>query len=192
MAYTPRAGRLIPDSWDQDKHQNLKRWERATQRSAWKTRAQESAAPPLPCPWRDPGVPFDPAAPLEYGPARVLALFEGGLALVRFTGHLEAVGGVRVLRGALPWEQWTPVILRAWRAGAPVPDPFRPLRRLPPQWLEQALGGSAADQKAFFDRLRAAGILKPWTKISAAGVAPWLAWDEARSRFLDFAKEGGG
>jgi hypothetical protein len=186
MAYTPRPARLLPDSWDQDKHQSLKRWERATQRSAWKARAQERGAPPLPCPWRDPGRPYEVADPVSHGPAHVLALFEGGLALVRFAGHLESTAGVRVLRGALPWDQWTPIILRAWMAGAPVPDPFRPRRRLPPQWLEQALAGSEADQKAFFDRLREAGILKPLAKISAEGVAPWLAWDEVRARFVDF------
>ena len=144
----------------------------------------------MPCPWRDPAAPA--STPLVFGPAHVLALFEGDLTLVRFTGHLEAVAGVRVLRGGIPWEQWMPAILRAWQAGAAVPDPFRPCRRLPPQWLEQALGGSAGDQKTFFDRLRAGGILKPLAKISAEGVSPWLAWDEVRSRFLDFEKEGRG
>jgi hypothetical protein len=116
----------------------------------------------------------------------VLALFEGNLALVRFTGHLEAVAGVRVLRGALPWDQWCAAILRAWIAGAPVPDPFRPRRRLPPQWLERALAGSADDQRMFFERLRGAGVLRPLAKISAEGVSPWLRWDEVRARFVDF------
>jgi hypothetical protein len=180
MAFTPRPSRLLPDSWDQDKHQGLKRWERFAQRSALKERAREFSAPPLPCPWR-----ASPQDPMMYGPAHVLALFEGDLTLVRFTGHLEKEG-VRVLRGALPWEQWTPLLLRAWKAGAAVPDPFRPRRRLPPQWLDQALGGSAADQKTFFDRLREAGVLRPLAKISAEGVSPWLRWDEVRSRFIDF------
>jgi hypothetical protein len=188
MAYTPKPNRLVPDSWDQDKHQGLKRWERFAQRSAWKARGKETAAPPLPCRWQDstPGS----APSVIMGPAHVLALFEGDLALVRFTGHLEATAGVRVLRGGIPWELWTPALLRAWLAGAPVPDPFRPRRRLPPQWLEQALGGSAADQKTFFDRLRAAGVLMPLAKISAEGVSPWLRWDEVRARFVDFGSTG--
>jgi hypothetical protein len=187
MAYSPRPERLLPDSWDQDQHQSLKRWERFAQRTAWKARGKEALAPPLPCYWREPAHPFDPAAALEAGPAHLLALFAGDLALVRFTGHLESVAGVRVLRGGIPWAQWTPVILRAWIAGAAVPAPFRPRRRLPALWLEQALAAGPSDQKIFFDRLREAGILSPLVKISAEGVTPWLRWEDVRERFIDFA-----
>jgi|GEM_PF-1639472 len=185
MAYTPRPSRLIPDSWDQDQHQKLKRWERHAQRTAWKARGKESAAPPLPVLWKSPVSPADD--PGSIGPALILALFQGDLALVRFTGHLEAVAGVRVVRAGIPWDQWTPAILRAWLAGAAVPEPFRPRRRLPSLWLEQALAANAADQKAFFDRLREAGILAPLAKISAEGVSPWLRWEDVRDRFVDFA-----
>ena len=189
MAFTPRPSPLVPDSWDQDKHQGLKRWERFAQRSAWKARSKEAVAPPLPCPWRDPTSPA--TDPFILGPAHVLALFEGNLALVRFTGHLESIAGMRVLRGGIPWGQWTPMLLRALLAGAAVPDPFRPRRRLPSQWLEQALAANAADQKSFFDRLRAAGVLMPLAKISAEGVSPWLRWDDVRARFIDFQDVSG-
>jgi hypothetical protein len=181
MAHTPRPQKLVPDSWDQDKHQGLKRWERFEQRTAWKTRGKESSAPPLPCLWRESG-----SSSVTTGAAHVLALFEGDLALVRFTGHLESIAGVRVLRAGILWDQCTPLLLRALLAGAPVPEPFRPRRRLPSPWLEQALAASAADQKDFFDRLRVAGILMPLAKISAEGVSPWLRWDEVRARFVDF------
>lgn len=189
MSYTPRPSRLVPDSWDQDQHQSLKRWERFAQRTAWKARGKEAAAPPLPVLWRDPA---DPAGPVTTGMAHLLALFQGDLALVRFTGPLESVAGVRVLRGGIPWEQWTPALLRAWLAGAAVPEPFRPRRRLPSPWLEQALAASLPDQKSFFDRLRAAGILSPLVKIGAEGVTPWLRWEDVRERFVDFAPPGSG
>jgi hypothetical protein len=183
MAFTPLPNRLTPDSWDQDKHQSLKRWEKFAQKSAWKQRGKEREITPLPCPWRS-----SPSDPISFGPAHVHVFFEGGLMLVRFVGHLEATAGIRVLRGGIPWELWCPILLGAYQAGAPVPDPFRPRRRIPAPWIEQVLKATPDDQKSFFERLRLAGFLQPVFKISAEGVAPWLRWDEIRSRFLDFAE----
>lgn len=99
------------------------------------------------------------------------------------------LAGVRVVRGGVPWERWTPLILTAWRNGAPVPDPFRPLRRVPPQWLDQALAASPADQRAFLDKLRAAGLLPPLKPVTPEAVASWLRWDEMRARLVDARRE---
>lgn len=177
--------RLLTDSWDQDRHQSLKRWERGAQRAAWSRRESEAAAPPLPCRWR-----AAPDGPVVVRPARVLALFAGDLAVVRFSAsgaqEDESSAGVRVLRAGVPWERWTPAILNAWRAGGPVPAPFRPRRRVPTPWVERALEWAPADQKAFLDRLREGGLLPPLVPVGPEAVAPWLRWDEMRARFLDF------
>jgi hypothetical protein len=118
--------------------------------------------------------------------AHVLALFSGDVSLVRFAGDVRDAGGVRVLRGGIPWERWYPVLLNAYLNATPVPESFRPQLRLPPSWLQQALGWNHADQRAFFDKLRAGGALPPLRKISAEAVAPWLGWDELRARVMDF------
>jgi hypothetical protein len=179
--------RLLTDSWEQEQHYSLKRWERGAQRAAWSQRATESAAPPLPCPWRRYG-----DEPLALRPARVLALFASDLSVVRFLHTLEtgAEAGVRVLRGGIPWDRWCPVILAAWRNAAPVPEPFRLRRRLPPQWLDEAVTWSPGDQTAFVAKLRASGLLSPLRPVSPEAVAPWLRWDEMRARLID-AREGG-
>jgi hypothetical protein len=179
---------LLPDSWDRDQHLSLKRWERGAQRVAWKQRGAEQAAPPLPCPWRGPA-----AVAVTLRPAHVLALFTGDLTVVRFAGNAadERDGqnaGIRVLRGAIPWELWAPFLLNAYVRGAPVPEPFRPRLRLPPAWLEQALGWHAADQHALFDKLRAGGALPPLRPITEEAMAPWLRWDEVRTRLIDFTR----
>lgn len=173
--------RLLTDSWEQDKHLGLKRWERGAQRAAWSKRETESAAPPLPCPWK-----AAPDSPMLLRQAHVLALFAGQIAIVRFAGNLQDAGGIRVLRGGLPWDQWCPVLLNAYKSGGPVPDPFRPRLRIPPQWLEQALGWSPVDQRAFLDKLRESGALPSLRPVSAEAVAPWLRWDEMRARLMDF------
>lgn len=184
--------RLLTDSWEQEQHAGLKRWERGAQRAAWAKRSAERAALPLPCPWR--GAPSDP---LVYHAAHVLAMFAADLMVVRFLNVPGAAAedpsaapgldraGVRVVRGGVPWERWGTLILSAWRDGAPVSDPFRPLRRVPPQWLEQALAASPADQAAFIDRLRAAGFLSQLKTITPEAVASWLRWDEMRARLID-------
>jgi len=179
--------RLLTDSWEQDRHGSLKRWERGQQRAAWSRRAQDAGAAPWPCPWR--AAPGDDPVPR---PAHILALFAGDLAVVRFAGADAATSGnappdgLRVLRGALPWETWSALALNAWRHAAPVPEPFRPRRRIPPVWLEQALGWSAADQRLFIDKLRASGALPPLRPVTAEAVAPWLRWEEMRPRLMDF------
>lgn len=180
MNFPPRDDRPLPDFDAANRHQSLKRWERFEQRAALKRRARESLAAPLPCFWRE------PSGRVVAAPAQVLALFEGGLMLVRFTGPLEAEAGLRVLRDGIPWEHWGPFLLRAYRRDAAVPEAFRPRRRLPPDWLDKAEAWSAADQRLFFERLRAAGLLPPLAKISAEGVTPWLRWEEVRERFVDF------
>jgi hypothetical protein len=174
--------RLLTDSWDQDRHFSLKRWERGAQRAAWSQRSSESLSPPLPCPWR---LTADDVVALR--PAQVLAHFEGDLWVVRFSHTLEsgAEAGVRVLRGGIPWDRWCPVILAAWANAAPVPEPFRLRRRLPPQWLEQAQTWSPGEQHAFLIKLRDAGLLAPLRPVSPDAVAPWLRWDEMRARLID-------
>lgn len=177
---------MLPDFHQQDRHASLKRWERGAQRAAWSQRASESLAPPLPCPWRE-----RPADASTLRPARVLALFSGELGVVRFLHRVDdATGegteaGIRVIRGGIPWEQWAAVILTAWRNAAPVPDPFRLRQRLPPQWLEQALAASPADQAAFLAKLREGGLLPPLRPVSPEAVASWLRWDEMRGRLID-------
>jgi len=190
--------RLLTDSWEQERHSSLKRWERGAQRVAWTKRSAEHTALPLPCPWRE--LPDDP---LSFFPAHVLALFSGDLAVVRFVqgpalfspdtadSNLvrEAPGldssGVRVVRGGFPWERWCPVILKAYLNGAPVPEPFRLRHRLPPQWLEHAQGWSTDDQVAFMNKLRENGFLSPLRVVTPEAVAPWLRWDEMRARLID-------
>jgi hypothetical protein len=174
--------RLLTDSWEQEQHASLKRFERGAQRAAWSRRASESHAPPLPCPWRESG-----SDPLTTRPAHVLALFDGDLAVVRFPHALEggAEAGIRVLRGGLPWTDWSPVILAAWRNAAPVPEPFRLRRRLPPQWLDQAVEWTVADQHVFMTKLREGGLLMPLRPVTPEAVAPWLRWDEMRARLID-------
>jgi len=184
MNLPPRDNRPLPDFDASHRHQSLKRWERFEQRSALKRRARESAAPPLPCFWRE------ASGAVITAPAQVLALFEGDLMLVRFTGPLEAEAGVRVLRGGIPWEQWAPFLLRAYRQSAAVPEAFRPRRRLPPDWLEKAETWSASDQRLFFERLRASGLLPPLQKIREELVAEWIRWDDVRGRFVDFNGNG--
>jgi hypothetical protein len=178
------VSRLLTDSSDQDRHLSLKRFERGAQRVAWSKRAAEQSAPPLPCPWR-----ASPESPVLLRQAHVLALFAGDLALVRFPGLSDnqgEAGGLRVLRGGIPWDQWCPVLLTAYRNATPVPEPFRPRLRLPPQWPEQALGWKVEDQRRFFEKLREGGTLPPLKKITAEAVAPWLQWDELRQRLMDF------
>jgi hypothetical protein len=140
----------------------------------------------LPCPWRE----FSDQ-PLVFRPAHILALFAGELTIVRFPHVLSsgAEAGIRVVRGGLPWEQWCPVVLTAWRHAAPVPEPFRLRRRLPPQWLDQAVLWSPADQQAFMTKLRDSGLMAPLSAVTPEAVAPWLRWDEMRARLID-AKEG--
>jgi hypothetical protein len=184
--------RLLTDSADQERHYSLKRWERGAQRAAWARRAAERSTPPLPCPWR--AVPEDPLVEL---PAHVLALFRGDLVVVRFltlpgrpaaeqgpdTGVESA--GIRVIRGGIPWERWSPLILTAWKNNAPVPEPFRLRRRLPPQWLDQALAAPVADQAAFLAALRTGGFLPALKVVTPEAVAAWLRWDEMRARLID-------
>jgi hypothetical protein len=180
MNIPPRDNRPLPDFDASHHHQSLKRWERFEQRASLRRRARESEAPPLPCYWRE------PSGNLITAPAQVLALFQGDLMLVRFTGPLEAEAGTRVLRGGIPWDQWGPFLLRAYRRDAAVPEAFRPRRRLPPDWLEKAEAWRPSDQRLFFERLRAAGLLAPLQKISGEGVSAWMRWEEARERFVDF------
>jgi hypothetical protein len=172
---------LLPDSWDRDQHLSLKRWERGAQRAAWRQRGVEQAAPPLPCPWREGSA----ASTVILRPAHVLALFAGDLTVARFA---DKMAGIRVLRGGIPWELWCPFLLNAYLRGAPVPEPFRPRLRLPSAWLEQAQGWNPAEQRALFDKLRAGGALPPLRAITEEAVAPWLRWDEVRTRLIDFTR----
>lgn len=176
-----RPNRLVTDSWEQEKHQGIKRRDRHMQRSAWKKRGGEETVTPLPCPWRD-----SPGGGVTLQPARVLASFKGDLWLVRFIGTLEEHAGIRVLRGGIPWETWGIRLLRAYAGGLPVPEPFRLVRRLPPDWLEKALHWDAEGQRAFFGSLRENGFLLPLRTIGPEAVASWLSWDEVRARFIDF------
>lgn len=203
--------RLLTDSGDQERHFSLKRWERGAQRAAWAKRAAERATPPLPCPWRAlPGeaITYLPAHLLAlfrgdlavvrfvHVPGRPAAEHgtEPGEAPMRRreageTGETADAGvesaGIRVIRGGIPWERWSPLILAAWQNGAPVPDPFRLRRRLPPQWLEQALRAPPREQAAFLVALRAGGLLPPLKVVTPEAVATWLRWDEMRARLID-------
>ena len=180
----PKPIPLRADDLARERHLGLKRYERGAQRAAWRVRGDEDAAAPLPCPWR--ASADAPSVPVEHRPARLLGLFAGDVCVVRFLHDAPEPTGVRILRGAIPWELWAPRILAAWRDGLPVPVPFRPARRLPPEWIEAALGASPADQRVFLDRLRAAGLLPPARAINAADTAGWFEWHEARGRLLDF------
>lgn len=173
----------------QDSHQDLKRWERTAQKKFWKQRGEETEAPSLPCRCH-PGTHDAPRLHL----AVLLALFEGDLALVRFTrdsaqpnsNELNQGAGIRLLRAGIPWEVWHPWLLRAYLRGALVPAPFVLLRRLPPFWIEKALQWSAPQQVRFFAKLRETGLLKGLTKLDAMGISTWMRWEEVRASFLDF------
>lgn len=172
---------LRADDMARERHLGLKRYERGAQRAAWRARGDEEAASPLPCPWR-----AHASAPVEHRPARLLGLFAGDVYVVRFLHDAPEPTGVRILRGGIPWEAWAPRILAAWRDNLAAPGPFRPLRRLPPEWIEAATGASPSDQRAFLDRLRASGLLPAARTINAADTAGWFDWNEARGRLMDF------
>ena len=171
------------DSLALDRHQSLKRWERGAQRSSWKRRGKESEAPLLPCHWRS-----ETAAAPSLRQAVLLALFEGDFALVRYHETLE-LSGPRLLRGGIPWEIWHPWLLHAYQRGLRVPDPLKPLRRIPPTWIEEALGWSPAQQSRFFMKLRETGILPRFPKLDSTTISSWMRWEDVRASFLDF-KEG--
>ncbi len=173
---------LFPDPASRENHLRLKRWERARQGSAWRQRAAEDQCAPWSLPWRG----WDGKGNPECRPALLLALFPQDLALVRYLQPEPGDHGLYLIRGGFPGPQGWSHLLLDYRAGRAVPAPFQPRRRLPPAWIEAALQGSASEQAEWIQRLRSAGLLPPLGKLDAEGVSPWLRWEEARSRLLDF------
>ena len=122
--------------------------------------------------------------------AYLIKLFEGDMALIRYSGEEESLHGLRVVRHGILWDQWHPWILNAYLRGAPVPQPFVAFRRIPPGWIEEALTRSAHLQSLFFDKLRETRLLPALSKMEAPVLEPWMRWEEVRSNFIDFKDQG--
>lgn len=165
----------------EDGHRDLKRWERARQLEGLRQET-ESTGPLVWCRIRSVGVS-------DRIPVRLLALFEGDFAYVRAAGEAAppgVPGPAWLVRGAIEWEAYLPLIIRHYGMGRAVPATFAPIRKLPRELLDR-LGSLPNDAlPAVFAKLRSEGLLPALPALTRGTCPAGLPWEDLRARFQDF------
>ncbi len=175
-------GRLLRDGLEFERYLGIKRWERKSHKIIWKRRKIEEEASPFSFSWKENS---ESLPGLRY--AHLLAMYLGDFALVRYVGEInEADSGLYLLRAGIPWKSFLPALLQRYLQGVPVPVIFQPTRRIPSDWITQILTWPLHGQLEWIAVLRDKGLLPKLPKLDSEGVAPWIRWEEVRSRFLDF------
>jgi len=166
-----------------ESHRALKRWEKARQWAAVQA-DPDLASPPAWC-----LVKTGSGKGTERIPVYIAHLFAGDLACVKacredaFPGYS---GGYWLVRGGIRWEEYLKGIVRHYTLGLDVPAPFRPVRKIGSEIIDQLSALPDAALCPVFAKLRDSGLLPTTPVLSRDNCPQALAWDTLRGTFQDF------
>lgn len=170
----------------EDRHRALKRWERARQLAVLE-REPEISGPAALC--RVKGPAREGTGPEVRIPVYIVQIFAKDLACVKACEEpppAGAPGPFWLVREGITWTEYLPLVVRHYRAGLPVPEPFRPARKLGGELLSRLESLPPASLPEVFAKMREAGLLPSLATLSQANCPPCLAWDNLRAVFQDF------
>lgn len=165
-----------------DRHRSLKRWERARQLAALE-KEPELVGPAAPCRLQ---VPSGQALRI---PVFIVEIFAKDLVCVKACaepGPPEAPGPFWLVRNGIDWAEYLPQVIRHYRAGIPVPAPFRPVRKIGGELVSRLESLPAVSLLEVFAKMREGGLLPPARPLTQANCPSCLPWDRIRSLFQDF------
>jgi hypothetical protein len=172
-----------------DRHQALKRWERARQMEGLRKDSTMLAGPAAWCRFHS-----TLSTSVSRLPVFILNVFEKDFVCVKAC-HEPVPAGVPgsywMVAGGIAWSDYLPGLLRHYRAGLPVPAVFAPVRKLSEELLLRLEALPARELPALFQELRRVGWLPPLLPLTRSTCPSVLPWDNLRSLFQDFRKEDG-
>lgn len=171
----------------EDRHRALKRWERARQLAGLE-KDPVIRGPVARCRTRVPAGDSEGSIPVY-----IIQIFAQDLVCVKACEDPAPVGAPAtywVVRGGIRWEEYLPLVARQYRLGMPVPEPFRPVRKLGGELVARLEALPTTYLPEVFRKLREGGLLPRLEPLSQANCPSCLAWDQLRSLFQDF-REGG-
>jgi hypothetical protein len=171
----------------EDRHRALKRWERARQLAGLE-KDPVIRGPAARC------RTSVPAGDLEaWVPVYIVQIFAQDLVCVKACEEPAPPGAPSaywLVRGGIRWEEYLPLVARQYRLGMPVPESFRPLRKLGGELVARLEALPATSLPEVFGKLREAGLLPRLEPLSQANCPSCLTWDQMRSLFQDFTEGG--
>jgi hypothetical protein len=172
-----------------DRHRGFKRWEKARQMSGLE------ADPDLvgPLAWcRVKGIAENPSiSGLDSNRIRVYItrIFTKDLVCVHFYGQVIPAGlpgPCWLVRGGIEWSDFLREVVKHYRSGLPVAEPFRPQRKISPEIVAKMADIADADLPAVFAKLRESQFLPKLPILDRSTCPSGLTWDTLRATFQDF------
>lgn len=168
-----------------ERHRALKRWERAKQMAA--VRAEpELTGPPAWC--RVKGIDKEARFPVY-----IVSMYAKDLTCVKSCRE-TVPDGIRgqwwLVRGGIRWDEFLRGIVRHYRVGLPVPGPFRPVRKIGSQIVDQLETLPDSALPPVFDKMRETGLLPALSILSRETCPQALPWEDIRACFQDFLGDG--
>lgn len=164
-------------------HRALKRWEKARQWAAMQS-DPDLVSPPAWC-----LVKTASDAATDRILVYIVDLFAGDLTCVkacREDAYPGYPGGYWLVRGGIRWEEYLRGIVRHYSLGLAVPTPFRPLRKIGSEIIDQLSALPDAGLCPVFAKLRDSGLLPPMPVLGRDNCPQALAWETIRGSFQDF------
>lgn len=166
-----------------ESHRALKRWEKARQWAAVQA-DPELSSPPAWCLVKTGS---------ETGTERILVyivnLYAGDLTCVkacREDAYPGYNGGYWLVRGGIRWDDYLRGIVRRYALGLPIPAPFRPVRKIGSEIIDQLAALPDTALRPVFAKLRDSGLLPPTPILSRDNCPQALSWETIRGSFQDF------
>lgn len=163
-------------------HGALKRWERARQMSGL-VHDPPMAGPPAWCRIR----------PLAGGPSEIpvfiLEIFNPDLVCVKACAEPAPTampGPIWMVRGGISWEDYLPGVVDHYRAGLPVPQPFKPRKKIAPVLLDHLKALPREKLPEVFLKMREEGMLPALPGLTKHTCPVYLPWAQLRAHFQDF------
>ena len=122
-------------------------------------------------------------------PVFIVEIFAKDLVCVKACAEprpQDAPGPYWLVREAIDWAEYLPQVVRHYRAGLPVPVPFRPSRKLGGELVSRLESLPAASLPGVFGKMREGGLLPKAQPLTQATCPAGLPWDRIRSLFQDF------
>lgn len=171
----------------EDRHRDLKRWERATQLSGIESELVLSG----PLAWCL--VHGQPGTAPEKIRVYILKIFAKDFVCVR--AHIEPIPAsllkpIWLERGGIEWPAYLKEIVTHYRLGLPVPSDFEPVKKMGIDLVMQLEMNAVEDLPVVFQKMREANLLPTLPTLSKTACPPELPWENLKAFFQDFSGSG--
>ncbi len=176
----------------EDRHRGLKRWEKARQMAGLAANP-ELVGPLAWCRVRTAQVGSG-VGETTPGNTRVyiLRIFTKDLVAVHVPTELVPKGlpgPCWLVRGGIDWPIYLREIVRQYAMGRPVPESFRPRRKIPAEIIRNLQSLPDRDLPAVFAKMRDSGLLPSLPILDKSNCPTPLIWDNLRADFQDFHED---